>query len=84
MARYGQTGGGGGFLAGAMQTAVGVAGGVVLGNMITDMIGGNKAGAAQAGRRDRALGQRPFGARRLTAKPEIGRSDSSPRSLRVS
>lgn len=49
VARYGQTGRGGGFLAGAMQTAVGVAGGVVLGNMIADMIGGDKAGAAQAG-----------------------------------
>jgi hypothetical protein len=30
-------------------------------------------------RRGRALGRRPFGARRCTAKPEIGRSDSSPR-----
>jgi len=29
--------------------------------------------------RGRALGRRPFGARRCTAKPEIGRSDSSPR-----
>jgi uncharacterized protein len=49
VARYGQTGRGGGFLAGAMQTAVGVAGGVVLGNMIGNMLGGDKAGAAQAG-----------------------------------
>jgi hypothetical protein len=49
VANYGQTGRGGGFLAGAMQTAVGVAGGVVLGNMIADMIGGDKGGAAQAG-----------------------------------
>lgn len=38
-------GGGGGFLAGAAQTALGVAGGVMLGNMIGSMFG---AGAAHA------------------------------------
>ena len=44
-----QPGGGGGFLAGAMQTAAGVAGGVLLGNMLGDMFGGDdKSGAAQA------------------------------------
>ncbi len=48
VARYGQ-GGGGGFLAGAMQTAVGVAGGVVLGNMIGGLLGGEKTGTAHAG-----------------------------------
>jgi len=31
---YGRPGGGGGFMAGAMQTAMGVAGGVVLGNLL--------------------------------------------------
>lgn len=48
VARYGQSGRGGGFLAGAMQTAAGVAGGLVLGNMITGLLGGDDKGAAQA------------------------------------
>ncbi len=39
---------GGGFLAGAAQTAMGVAGGVLLGNAITGMFGGNEAQAAEA------------------------------------
>ncbi len=39
--------GGGGFLAGAAQTAMGVAGGVLLGNAIAGMMGGNEAQAAQ-------------------------------------
>jgi hypothetical protein len=39
-------GGGGGFLAGAAQTAMGVAGGVMLGNMIGGMFGGGAAHAA--------------------------------------
>lgn len=38
---------GGGFLAGAAQTAMGVAGGVLLGNAIAGMFGGNEANAAQ-------------------------------------
>lgn len=42
--------GGGGFLAGAAQTAMGVAGGVLLGNMIAGAFsGGNEANAADAG-----------------------------------
>lgn len=41
--------GGGGFLAGAAQTAVGVAGGVLLGNMLAGMFdGGGEAQAAEA------------------------------------
>jgi hypothetical protein len=44
--RYGQTGGGGGFLAGAAQTAAGVAGGVVLGNLIGDLFRGHEGGGA--------------------------------------
>ncbi len=48
VARYNQTGQGGGFLAGAMQTAVGVAGGVIIGNMLAGMFGGNEAQAAPA------------------------------------
>ncbi len=40
-------GGGGGFLAGAAQTAMGVAGGVVLGNAIMGMFGGDEAQAAE-------------------------------------
>ncbi|MDR6951404.1 hypothetical protein J2X65_000752 [Ancylobacter sp. 3268] len=40
--------GGGGFLAGAAQTAMGVAGGVLLGNAIAGMFGGNEAHAAPA------------------------------------
>jgi hypothetical protein len=34
---------------------------------------------SDVGRRQPALGRRPSEARRLTAQPEIGRSDSSPR-----
>lgn len=50
---YGQPGygqpqrGGGGFLAGAAQTAMGVAGGVLLGNAIAGMMGGDEAQAAE-------------------------------------
>ena len=39
--------GGGGFLAGAAQTAMGVAGGVLLGNAIASMFDGNEANAAE-------------------------------------
>lgn len=38
---------GGGFLAGAAQTAMGVAGGLLLGNAIGGMFGGNEAQAAE-------------------------------------
>jgi hypothetical protein len=38
---------GGGFLAGAAQTAMGVAGGVLLGNAIAGMFGGDEAQAAE-------------------------------------
>lgn len=48
MGRGGFGGGGGGFLAGAAQTAMGVAGGVLLGNAIAGMFGGNEAHAANA------------------------------------
>jgi hypothetical protein len=41
--------GGGGFLAGAAQTAMGVAGGVVLGNMLANAFGGDEAKAGEAG-----------------------------------
>ena len=41
-----QNRGGGGFLAGAAQTAMGVAGGVLLGNAIMGMFGGDEAQAA--------------------------------------
>lgn len=40
--------GGSGFLAGAAQTALGVTGGVLLGNAIAGMFGGNDAHAAEA------------------------------------
>ncbi|MEI2415938.1 DUF2076 family protein [Orrella sp. JC864] len=40
-------GAGGGFLAGAMQTAVGVAGGLMLGNMLSGLFGGNEAQAGE-------------------------------------
>lgn len=39
--------GGGGFLAGAAQTAVGVAGGMMLGNALGSMFGGDEAQAAE-------------------------------------
>ena len=39
--------GGGGFLAGAAQTALGVTGGVLLGNAIAGMLGGSEAKAAE-------------------------------------
>ena len=38
---------GGGFLAGAAQTAVGVAGGMMLGNAVASLFGGNEAHAAE-------------------------------------
>ncbi|MCB1883606.1 MAG: DUF2076 domain-containing protein [Geminicoccaceae bacterium] len=40
--------GGSGFLGGAMQTALGVAGGVVLGNMLADAFTGDEAAAAES------------------------------------
>jgi hypothetical protein len=47
---FGRGNGGGGFLAGAAQTAAGVAGGVVLGNMLTDLFDGDEgAGHGFAG-----------------------------------
>jgi hypothetical protein len=48
---FGQTqpGRGGGFLAGAAQTAMGVAGGMLLGSMISSAFGGSHAGASLAG-----------------------------------
>ncbi len=45
-AHNGRAGAGGGFLAGAAQTAMGVAGGVLLGNAIAGMFGGGEAQAA--------------------------------------
>jgi hypothetical protein len=48
-------GGGGGFLAGAAQTAMGVAGGVLLGNMIAGaMFGGDAAAAEESAPADEA------------------------------
>ena len=46
--------GGGGFLAGAAQTAMGVAGGVMLGNMLADWLSPDEAAAAGVG--DQAAG----------------------------
>jgi hypothetical protein len=43
---------GGGFLAGAAQTAMGVAGGVLLGNAIAGMLGGDEAQAAESNAAD--------------------------------
>jgi len=45
---FGQARGGGGFLAGAAQTAMGVAGGVLLGNAVAGMFGSNPASATPA------------------------------------
>jgi hypothetical protein len=47
VAQYQQSGRGGGFLAGAMQTAMGVAGGVLVANMISNMLGGDEAKAEE-------------------------------------
>lgn len=44
---YGQPARGGGFLAGAAQTAMGVAGGVLLGSAIAGMLSGDEAQAAE-------------------------------------
>jgi hypothetical protein len=44
--------GGGGFLAGAAQTAMGVAGGVLLGNLIGGLFGGGEAHAAETPQQD--------------------------------
>lgn len=53
------TGGGGGFLAGAMQTALGVAGGMMLGNMLGGLFGGNDAQAAEAPAEEDMAGAAP-------------------------
>ena len=45
--RQGRQPGGAGFLAGAAQTALGVTGGVLLGNAIAGMLGGHEAKAAE-------------------------------------
>ncbi len=45
---FGRSGGTGGFLAGAAQTALGVAGGMMLGSLLGNMFGGNNAEAAPA------------------------------------
>jgi uncharacterized protein len=45
--RQGRQLGGGGFLAGAAQTALGVTGGVLLGNAIAGMLGGHEAKATE-------------------------------------
>lgn len=58
-----QPGRGGGFLAGAAQTAMGVAGGVLLGNAIAGMFGGSEAQAAEddAGGEDAGADDGGFG-----------------------
>jgi hypothetical protein len=48
--------GGGGFLAGAAQTAMGVAGGLLLGNAIAGMFSGDEAQAAEDSSGDGAEG----------------------------
>ncbi|MGC2855415.1 DUF2076 domain-containing protein [Novispirillum sp. DQ9] len=47
----------GGFLAGAAQTAMGVAGGVLLGNAIAGMLGGDEAQAAEPEPEEEAHGE---------------------------
>jgi hypothetical protein len=47
-ARYQHQGHGGGFMAGAVQTAMGVAGGVLLGSLLMDAFGADPAAAAGA------------------------------------
>ena len=53
-AGFGRNAGGGGFMAGALQTAVGVAGGLMLGNMLTGLFGGNDAQAGEVPPEDAA------------------------------
>lgn len=50
--QHGAPGAGGGFLAGAAQTAMGVAGGVLLGNMLAGMFAGDEAQAAEPAAED--------------------------------
>lgn len=52
---------GGGFLAGAAQTAMGVAGGVLLGNMLAGMFGGDEAQAAEPQADDAQAEEADFG-----------------------
>jgi len=54
-----QPGRGGGFLAGAAQTAMGVAGGMLLGSMIGSAFGGGAAHAAQAAEPDHSAPDEP-------------------------
>lgn len=56
-----QGGGGGGFLAGAAQTAMGVAGGVLLGNAIAGAFGAGSAEAGEAPLEDPAAGEEATG-----------------------
>ncbi len=60
-----QPGRGGGFLAGAAQTAVGVAGGMLLGNAIAGMFGSEEAKAGEA----KAEEAKPAGAEEPAAEP---------------
>jgi hypothetical protein len=50
---------GGGFLAGAAQTAMGVAGGLLLGNAIAELIQGDEAKAAEPAATDAAPAAEP-------------------------
>ncbi|MBB4001061.1 MAG: DUF2076 domain-containing protein [Aurantimonas endophytica] len=52
-------GGGGGFLAGAAQTALGVAGGVMLGSMLGSLFAGDDTAAADAGGADETAAAEP-------------------------
>jgi len=60
VAQYQRTGQGGGFLAGAAQTAIGVAGGVLLGNMLGGMFGGGgKVTATETAKTEDANKEQP-------------------------
>ena len=56
-----RAGGGGGFLAGAAQTAVGVAGGVLLGNAVMGMFAGDPAAAEEPAPEEEAPAEEEMG-----------------------
>ena len=77
--RHGRAGAGGGFLAGAMQTALGVAGGFLIADAISDLFAADEASAAApeaAPEHDPALAEEdPFGGEDPDLAGEAGGGD---------
>jgi hypothetical protein len=68
---------GGGFMASALTTAAGVAGGMMLGNVLTNAFGGNKAGEAKASEASTSAEDKPADANTQTASDNTNYDDGS-------